>query len=75
MGLFSEKFNNLKNKATNIIEENNLDEKFENVKSTIEQKTKDAKLDEKFSSAKDSLKKTWNQSTESLKENSKENKE
>lgn len=75
MGLFSEKFNNLKNKATNIIEENNLDEKFENVKSTIEQKTKDAKLDEKFSSAKDSLKKTWDQSTESLKENSKENKE
>ncbi|MGN1182803.1 MAG: hypothetical protein ACI4SR_07355, partial [Faecalibacillus sp.] len=75
MGLFGEKFDTLKKKATNIIEENNLDEKFEKAKSTIEQKTKDAKLDEKFSSAKESIKKTWNQNTESLRENSKENKE
>ena len=66
MGLFNEKLDVLKRKATELAEENDLDGKLKKAKSTIESKAKEMNLDEKLDSARKAVQKTWAESSESL---------
>lgn len=75
MGLFNEKLDAIKRKATELAEENDLDGKLKKAKSTIESKAKEMNLDEKLESAKKTVQKTWNESTESIKSSNQERKE
>lgn len=75
MGLFNEKLDVLKRKATELAEENDLDGKLKKAKSTIESKAKEMNLDEKLDSARKTVQKTWAESSESLRSSSQERKD